>query len=120
MERKHTFRYDAEQSVQVRLLSPMSGADTEISGNIIQLSDRQLFLRSDRPVRLTTAVRVDLDGGLLLGEVSACTAENGGHRVTVEVDQIIPSLSNLAKLMEAVMHASRGAGSRSLEGRHAR
>ena len=107
MEQKNTFHYDPSQTVTVRLLSELNPANAELPARIVNLTSKHVTLSAERSVRLTTAIRVDLDGGLLLGEVSDCKAEDDRFQVTVDVEQVIPSLSNLAKLMEAVMCASR-------------
>jgi hypothetical protein len=60
-----------------------------------------------------TPVRVDIHGGLILGEVCNCsTLGEARFTVSVNVREVIPSLSDLARMMEAIRDATRPASSR--------
>ena len=52
------------------------------------------------PLLPGTAVRMDVDGGMVLGEVVA--SETGSTRcyLSIKIDQVIPSLSELATLVQ--------------------
>jgi len=66
-----------------------------------------LTVTASAPLLPGTAVRMDVDGGLVLGEVVA--SETGSTRcyLSIKVDQVIPCLSELAVLVQRVMDAAR-------------
>lgn len=57
------------------------------------------------PIPFGHAVRIDADDALILGEVSNCVENAPGYTVEIRLQQIIPSLTNLSKLVSAVMCA---------------
>jgi hypothetical protein len=52
---------------------------------------------------LETPLRIDLEDCRLLGEVSACESESGLYLIRMDVCEAIPAMSDLARLMSAVM-----------------
>jgi hypothetical protein len=50
-----------------------------------------------------TPVRIEVSGGVVLGEVSGYGLENSSHNVNVRIHQVIPTVSDLAKLVGAVL-----------------
>jgi hypothetical protein len=53
-----------------------------------------------------TAVRVDVEGALVLGEVVHSSEEGDGWTVIVSIDQVIPSLPDLVNLVQGVFGAA--------------
>jgi hypothetical protein len=66
-----------------------------------------LTLTASAPLLPGTAVRLDVDGGLVLGEVVGAEVGAGRSYLSVKIDQVIPSISELASLVQQVMDAAR-------------
>src|SRR5687768_1252202 len=77
-------------------------------GTLLRSDGRVLTVTASAPLLPGTAVRLDVDGGLVLGEVVG--AEMGASRsyLSIKIDQVIPSMSELASLVQQVMDAARG------------
>ena len=96
--------YRPEQSVRLNVLG---AAPQTIPAQLRILVGRRAELKSESAVAPGTAVRIDLEDSMLLGEVAECGSD-GPHFVTqIEVVQAIPSLSDLARLVAAVMNDGR-------------
>ena len=54
-----------------------------------------------------TALRIDVDGGLVLGEVISSTTDGESFMVAIAVQHVIPSVAGLANLVSAVMGYKR-------------
>jgi hypothetical protein len=78
----------------------MDACVSERNGHILQLL-------SHAPLSPATAVRIDVEGGMVLGEVIGCETRPEGCMLAVKIDQVIPSVSELARLVEHVMCESR-------------
>lgn len=52
------------------------------------------------------AVRLDADDALLLGTVSNCTRTGEDFVLDITIEQVIPSVSNLARLVATIMQSS--------------
>ena len=79
---------------------------TAIPGTLVRSDGRVLTVTASAPLLPGTPVRLDVEGGLVLGEVVG--AEMGASRcyLSIMIDQVIPSLSDLASLVQSVMDAS--------------
>lgn len=87
----------------MRVLNEQQVAGESISGTVLKFSGRQLTLALAGEIAPGTPVRIDVNGGLILGEVLGGT-ESAQHTpaLSVAVDQVIPSLSDLARLVQSV------------------
>jgi hypothetical protein len=100
------------------LANPGSFARAQVLGATPQVFDtrvlgrdgKTLYLQNDCPIPPGSAVRIDVNGGMVLGEVGSSRAQDGGFVVAVAIDQIVPSVSELSRLVERVMAESRPAG----------
>ena len=82
-------------------------------GTLLRADGQVLTVTTSAPLLPGIAVRLDVDGGLVLGEVVAAEAGSTRCYVSIKIDQVIPSLSELASLVQHVMDASSdGAGRR--------
>lgn len=77
-----------------------------MQGTLVRTDGKVLTVTVSDPLLPGTAVRLDVEGGLVLGEVVG--AETGATRcyLSVMIDQVIPSLSDLAALVQRVMDAT--------------
>ena len=93
----------ASARVQVLGDIPIKPVDTRLLGR----EGSALYLKSPCSLQRGAAVRVDVNGGLVLGEIAACEDADDGLLVSVRIDHVIPSVSDLAKLVERVMCESQ-------------
>ncbi len=71
---------------------------------LIATEGRQMKLQAEAAVATGSAVKVDVDGGLVLGTATGTEAGAGGGAViTIEIDQVIPDTAGLARLVSAVL-----------------
>jgi hypothetical protein len=104
VERKTEFCYLPDQPVRLTLLGT---SQHTINAQMVKLAGRCANVKIDRAVAHGTAVRIDLNDSLLLGEVSTCVSESDGFVAMIGIVEAIPSLSDLAKLVAAVMNEAR-------------
>jgi hypothetical protein len=93
----------ATARVQVLGDMPVMPVETQLLGR----EDSALYLKSPCSFKQGAAVRIDVNGGLVLGEVAACEDTDEGRLVSVRIDHVIPSVSDLAKLVDRVMCESQ-------------
>ncbi|HYP06128.1 MAG TPA: hypothetical protein VER03_07805 [Bryobacteraceae bacterium] len=98
-------RYQPGQPLRVNVLA----TSELLSGHIEKIVGRLAIINLDQPVAFGAPLRIDFDDSMILGEVSACEATESGHRVTVDVRDAIPVMSDLARLVSALMTDGRGA-----------
>lgn len=96
--------YRPEQTVRLNVLG---AAPQTIPAQLRILVGRRAELRSESAVAPGTAVRIDLEDSMLLGEVAGCIPEGSLFAAQIEVVEAIPSLSDLARLVAAVMNEGR-------------
>lgn len=66
-----------------------------------------LHLHGTCRLRQGAAVRIDVNGGMVLGEVHASEPSGSGFVTSVSIQNVIPSVSDLARLVERVMCEAR-------------
>jgi len=96
MEKRFELRFQVHQAVQVTLLA----RDLRLAGHIADISGRGMRLLLNAALPVGAAVRVDLDDSLLLGEVRYCIRNDDQFAIGLQLDQGIPSLSELDRLLE--------------------
>jgi hypothetical protein len=99
---QHSKRYSqAGALASLRTLSGIAGKQC-FATTVVGLDRKFLTLRCEAPIGSGTPVRVDVEGGLLLGEVAwSSTAES--DITVIEIDQIIPSVPDVLQLVRAIM-----------------
>jgi hypothetical protein len=82
--------------------------DTESSGvvHLDWITADYAKLQSPRPVKAGDAVRLDAGHVLLAGTCRSCVRGDGRFEVVVELSQITPCVSDLGKLIGAVLAAT--------------
>jgi hypothetical protein len=88
------------QQVRVTILGEEQGTT---SARIVRASPYRAEIAAVRRITAGTPVRVDADDAMLLGEVSRCRRDDAQFILSVELDQVIPSMSDLGRLVSAVM-----------------
>jgi hypothetical protein len=69
-------------------------------------SGRAMCVLLSMPIPVGGAVRVDVDGTLLLGEVCHCHSEDQNFAVELELDQALTVSEELSRLMRGLQDAS--------------
>jgi hypothetical protein len=98
-------RYQSEQAVRLHVLggaSPLS-----IAARLVQMSGRRVELRTAEALPCGGAVKIEMEDSLLLGEVAGCSRTETSFCSLIHVREAIPSMSDLARLVAAVMNDSR-------------
>lgn len=75
-------------------------------GRLLDVDQKHARISFAHPLPFGCAVRIEADDVLLLGEVTASVAGPEDAIVAIKMRQIIPSMSNLARLVSAVIGAS--------------
>ena len=73
----------------------------------MEVEGKRVRLQCLVPLATSSTVRVDVEGALLLGEVIHSARTENGYSVAVKVEQVIPSLTELAALMKGVFGEAR-------------
>ena len=100
MERRREERFEADKPASVTILGedPIS-----LSGNIANASGRGLRILVDRPIPVNSAVRIDVDDRLLLGEVCYSVPEGNGFAVGLFLEQVLHEVTDVARLVDAIL-----------------
>jgi hypothetical protein len=108
-------QYNLLEGQQVRL-TILGSDEWSAEGRLLQVNTGLVSIESNSPIPAGVACRVDADDVLLLGECRRCEPEGLKFKAEVNLKQIIPSMSNLAKLVSAICGATprlpNGAGAR--------
>jgi hypothetical protein len=75
----------------------------EVAAQLVHASSSAMRLYAACNIAQGTPVRIEVSGGVILGEVTGCGLENSSHAVNVQIHQVIPTVSDLAKLVGAVL-----------------
>jgi hypothetical protein len=82
---------------------------------------RRVELRTTKPAPIGAAIRIDAEDALVLGEVKDSADEGDGFCLSIELMQIIPSVTGLRNLITAIMTPDagmQGHADRRAHGRH--
>ena len=77
------------------------------SGRMLSSDTKTMKIDAPQGVTAGTALRIDVEGGLVLGEVISSTTDGKTHMVAIAVQHVIPSVASLANLVSAVMGYKR-------------
>lgn len=106
VERKSSLELRRNTPASLRLLSG-NGSSDRVAAHIVESNGKNVSIRSAQAVPVGSAVSLDVEGGLVLAEVQFCSAlAPQEYAVQLSIDQVIPSLSDVARLMDAIMAAS--------------
>src|SRR3954451_7549750 len=92
-------------SVTVTILGGKS--PERFSGRMLRSDSKTMKIDAPQGVPPGTALRIDVEGGLVLGEVISSTTDGKTYMVAVAVQHVIPSVASLANLVSAVMGYKR-------------
>jgi hypothetical protein len=108
MGQRRDFRFDTNQAVGLTILGGLSQQDTRLQGCMVNLSGRGLSLTTESNVPLGSAIRIDVNDQILLGEV--CHSRQTGPSsfiCGVQLEHALNSVEDLARLVTRLMGESR-------------
>ncbi|MGP8245389.1 MAG: PilZ domain-containing protein [Bryobacteraceae bacterium] len=97
MERRREPRFKPQQPVVVTILDD---SGQHLDAVVQDASGRGLGLLLPQPIEPGKALKIQLEGAMLLAEAVYCQAAGSGFYVGVELDQILDGLASLAKSLE--------------------
>ncbi len=101
----NTFHAEDAPSAVIQLaLSDSSGKKRLIPCSFQGSEGKRLSLQASEPVPVSSAVSVEFNDALFLGEVVACTGEaNRACNVEIEVEQVLSGLQSLMALRSRLL-----------------
>lgn len=100
---QQAYRLESGQNIRCSVLSEQAWKAT---GEIIHVSQKSVSLRLPIAAAYGTAVRLDVDDALILGTVAGCTRAGADFLLNITMEQVIPSVSNLARLVATILQQS--------------
>jgi len=97
MDLRREPRIAAEQTVVITVLGEH---ETHQNGRIRNASGRGLAIEAEAAIPTGTALKIDLDDAILLGEAVYCKAVDGSYLLGVELDQVLCGLTELGRRLE--------------------
>jgi hypothetical protein len=94
MDHRREPRFHADQPVRVTLLTD---PPTRLDARVRNASGRGLGLMTPAQVAPGSAIRIEIDDDVVLGEAIYCRAEGEGYFIGVELDQVLVGLSQLGR-----------------------
>ncbi len=95
MDSRSEPRHETDQNIQVTVLGR---SELKITGQIVNLSGKGARLMLGAPIPIGTAVKIEWNQTLLLGEVCYCRPEAGGFSAGVELEHALLNTTELARL----------------------
>ena len=114
LDRRREPRFSTEQPAELVLLEQ---GDLRLPVKILDLSGSGARLLAERKLPIGSAVRVDVNNCMLLGEVCYCEATPEGYLCGVKLEQALTNVSDLLRLMSKLMGEEAAFPARS-ENRH--
>lgn len=98
MNQRREPRFEANQSVWITLFGE---PDIRLAAHIKNVSTRGIGVELQGPVAIGTAVKMELEDSLVLGEVIYCREDETSFYVGVELEQALCGLGDLADSLRA-------------------
>jgi hypothetical protein len=92
MKERRDPRFEANQSVWITLFGD---PDIQLPARVKNVSGRGLGLELDGPVAAGSALKLELDDTLILGEVIYCRRNESAYYIGVEIEQALAGLAEL-------------------------
>jgi hypothetical protein len=97
MEQRREPRFEADQPVTVRVLKT---PERQQVARVVNASGRGLALEITSPVEPGTALQIELEDALVLGEAVYCRNGKAPYLIGVELDQVLCGLSELSRKLQ--------------------
>ena len=98
MNQRLEARIPADRAVAVTLLGDI---ETTLKARVKDMSGRGIGLELEHAVSAGTALRIELDDALMLGEVVYCRRDGASFTMGVRLEQALAGLAELLRTMEA-------------------
>jgi hypothetical protein len=98
MSQRREPRFNADQSVWITLFGE---PDIRLPARIKNVSVRGIGLELEGPVAIGSALKLELDDSMVLGEVIYCREDEASFYVGVVLEQALCGLSDLAYALRA-------------------
>jgi hypothetical protein len=93
------FHVSYQPSVIIRIASPTNpSAKHEFPSTFVEMQGKRLIVDVQEPVAVSSAITVECDDAMFLGEVAAVTPANGRYHVEISVEQVLSGLQSLMAL----------------------
>ena len=99
MDQRREPRFKADQPVVVTVLSE---PEIRMQGRVVNASGRGLGLITPIPLPAGSAIRIEMEDSMVLGEAIYCRSDAAGHFVGVEMDQVLVGLTELSRTLTAL------------------
>ena len=103
MDQRREVRFAANQVVVVTLLRH---PETRMAGRVKDYSGRGLGLETPLPIRPGSALKIEIDDAMILGEAVYCREEQGYSFIGVELNQVLAGLAELGRCLEELTPVS--------------
>lgn len=80
-----------------------SAGKRHIPATLVESGGQTIRLQMESELPARTAIKVEVDGGLVLGAVTSSAQYGSSFIMTIEVDQVIPDAAGLSRLVSAVL-----------------
>jgi hypothetical protein len=100
MERRAETRIPSNCPVRITLLG---GPPQHFDATLVNVSGRGARLKMDRPLECDSIIRIDLENGLLLGEVCYCASDGDGYGVGVQLEHSLLNLAEVTRMRNRVL-----------------
>jgi PilZ domain len=104
MDQRREPRFEADGPVAVTVLGPHPVCQT---ARVKNASGRGLGLVVDNPITLGSALKIELDDSVILGEVAFCQGVGSSYLVGVDLDQMICGLAGLGRSLQQFSEGER-------------
>ena len=96
---------DHPQSATIQLPLPSGyGAKRSIPCAIYGMHGKRLIVEAGEPLSASTALSIEHEDNLILGEVVACAAESPGiYKIDIKIEQILTGLQSLMNLRAGLL-----------------
>ncbi len=109
MDERKDFRFETNQPVSLTILGRHSrDADTHLPACMVNISGRGISLTTKSSVPASSAVRLDVNNNMLLGEV--CHSRQTGpseYICGVRLEQVLTAVGDLSNLVSGIMGETR-------------
>jgi hypothetical protein len=92
MKERRDARFEADQSLWITIFGE---PDIQLPARVKNVSGRGIGLEMDGPVATGSALKIQLDDCLLLGEVIYCRRDASSYYIGVELEQALAGLAEL-------------------------
>jgi hypothetical protein len=87
----------------VAALTNLEESDVSQKCPVLALSGHTMQLKSPKPIGIGSAVKVEADDTMSLGEVSYCRPAGDGYLVSVDLVQALHNVDELTRLARALL-----------------